>query len=156
MGRPRLLNYSEEEAICAYIIFCSHGRFPMLQEMIIAAAQRLPALRNAPPAKLDNRWLRRFIQNHPQLDSTTYNAVDIKRRFFKLNHESVNEWFDEFEEKLARHKVQARDIWNADETGCQIGVLKSGQVKVVVLKELKRRKVCTIPSFGFQARFIIV
>ena len=118
----------------------------MLQEMIISAAQRLRDLRNAPPAKLDKRWLREFIKNNPHLDSTTFKAVDIKRRFFELNHESVNGWFDEFEERIQHHGVEPRDIWNADETGCQIGVLKSGQVKVVVLKELRRSKVnCIIP-----------
>ena len=60
-GRPRSLTPHEEEAICAYIIFCFHGRFPALQQMVIGAANRLRALRGAPGKELDAAWLRRFL-----------------------------------------------------------------------------------------------
>ena len=130
-GRPRSLTPYEEDAICAYIIFCFHGRFPALQQMVIGAANKLQELRGATGKELDSAWLRRFLKDHKELRMTGYNAVDFKRRFFELNHASVNDWFDRYEQ--VSESIPPVDRWKADEVGARIGVVQCGRVKVVIL-----------------------
>ncbi|KAK3946497.1 hypothetical protein QBC32DRAFT_158660 [Pseudoneurospora amorphoporcata] len=136
-GRPRMLTNAEEDAIVAYVVFCFEGRFPAMCEMVIGAANRLRELRGA-PANCDSRWLTRFLKDHPELKITTYRAVDLRRRFWELNEESVDDWFNQYQGLLKDHNVDRADVWNCDEMGVRIDCVAGGRVKMVVLRDLAR------------------
>jgi len=84
---------------------------------------------------------------------TGYTTVDIKRRFFELNHDSINDWFDRYE--LLAKDIPPADRWNADKVGVRIGIVQGGRVKVVVLREVLNQKV-RIPSCLNQCYYVLI
>ena len=145
-GRPTALTHGEEDALIAYCIFLQKGNFPALIEMVQGAANCLRASRNPPAPALHDRWAQRWLKSHPNiLEVNKFKAVDVKRRIFEVNEGAVNAYFDHLEREIQEFNILVPDMWNADEAGVQIGVLASGTVKVIVLKENVKRKVGTLP-----------
>jgi hypothetical protein len=94
----------------------------------------------SPAPALHDRWAQRWLKTHPNiLEVNKFKAVDVKRRIFEVNEGAVNAYFDHLEREIQEFNILVPDMWNADEAGVQIGVLATGTVKVIVLKEIKRK-----------------
>ena len=149
-GRPRALTTAEEDALIAYATTLFHGRFPAFASMLKDAANSLQALRTPSYGPVAKRWISRWLADHPELKLTTFRAIDIKRRIFKLNDISVNDFFDRLEAAITEKNISSSDIWNTDETGFRIGsVTSSNSIKIVMVRQVYLQKVSTTTLYSF-------
>ena len=69
-GRPRALTTAEEDALIAYATTLFHGRFPAFISMLEDAANSLRALRTPSCGPVGQRWIARWLADHPELKLT--------------------------------------------------------------------------------------
>ena len=87
-------------------------------------------------------WLRAFLKRNPQLSIRSPQATSISR-VVGFNKPKVDKFFQVYGDEPAKHKFDAKNIWNMDESGitnvhCPAKVLASkgkGQVSIITSGE---------------------
>ena len=120
-GKPCVLSTEEEDLIAKALIYLADCNMPQNRSDIIAmiknfmeATKRPSPFKNGTPGK---DWLLGFEKRHPELSKRSPELLTLARAK-SMNPESVNAFFDMFEEMTAKYGItDAEQLWNCDETG---------------------------------------
>ena len=124
-----------------YTLFLYQGNFAGSRKMIEDAASHLRAMRTPPQGPVYKDWFPSWLKDHPELRCHRFKPVEIKRRLFELNEESVLEFFDRYTTLIKEKNIKQADTWNVDEAGVLIGMMAKSGLAVVSLRELWNRYV---------------
>jgi hypothetical protein len=135
----RLLDESQETALCRYIDYLDSIHLPPKRPAITAAANAILAGCHTDPLTqpptIGIHWLQRFLDRHPEYLSRRQRAMDIERKKC-LDRQGARDWFNSYQETIARYGITSDDIWNFDETGFNIGV---GRDQWIITRSLSAR-----------------
>jgi len=135
----QLLSNAEEDTLKLWIRRLTIGAYPashrLIKEMVLEILTRRVAEINSdeielvrlPPIGQD--WVKRFLKRYPNLGTVRSHAMDLAR-WRDTSPESINEWFDAFEDAMRTHHFNTSDIYNMDETGFAIGTSQSNRVVI--------------------------
>jgi hypothetical protein len=87
------------------------------------------------PKHLSKHWFPRWAKRHPELHPIIDKVIANDRKSAGSAYE-IKEWFQLLKTALYEYDIDDGDIWNFDETGFQVGDLKSGTI-VWVPREIK-------------------
>jgi hypothetical protein len=125
---------TEEQTIVQYILdLDSQGFAPQLCEVADMADKLLGARGGKPVGK---NWAARFV-TRSDAPKMAFNRAKDRQRILQEDPEVVGAWFKLVDETKAKYGVHNEDIHNFDETGFQIGVIRS--MKVVTGAERRTR-----------------
>ena len=85
--------------------------------------------------ELGIHWTRSFLSRHPDLKKKFVVGLD-KERSLAQNPEIITNWFQLFYDVVKEYNIDSNDIYNMDEKGILIGVIK--KVKVLISKHEKK------------------
>ncbi|EGU72922.1 hypothetical protein FOXB_16570 [Fusarium oxysporum f. sp. conglutinans Fo5176] len=88
-------------------------------------ANRLLTDRDASP--VGKRWAINFIKRQPKLKTRFKRKYDYRRAKCE-DLTIIRNWFKLIENIIAKYGIQSDDIWNFNETGFMIGIIKPGIV----------------------------
>jgi hypothetical protein len=131
----RRLNPDHESALSRWIDYNDELGLPLKRPQIIAAATSILKLfdPSAPPP--GPKWLKRWLQRHPEYRVRRRKALDIER--LRAQDKSlVQEWFTNYENMIQERGILPEDLYNFDETGFRIGV---GTDQWIVTREPRRK-----------------
>ncbi|KAF4448245.1 hypothetical protein F53441_8331 [Fusarium austroafricanum] len=70
-------------------------------------------------------WYRRFRDDHPELDTSILKAKEAARyEYEEAGVEETKQWFKRLDEVITRYRIGALEIWNADQAGIRVGILR--------------------------------
>src|SRR5450432_3267524 len=84
--------------------------------------------------ELGIHWTRSFLSQHPNLKKKFVVGLD-KERSLAQNPDIITNWFQLFRNVVKENNINSNNIYNIDEKGILIGVIK--KVKVLVSKYKK-------------------
>jgi hypothetical protein len=79
------------------------------------------------PLSVGQCWVSQFIKRYDDLQSK-YNCKYDYQRAKCEDPTLIQGWFKCIEDTKAQYGILDEDIWNFDETGCQIGVITTAKV----------------------------
>jgi hypothetical protein len=88
-----------------------------------------------PPKPLSHHWHARWHKAHPEIHSIMTTPLEATRKEAADVH-TIKDWFELLRICLANYGIGVRDIWNMDETGFMVGILK--KCVVMVPREIKK------------------
>ncbi|KJZ69292.1 hypothetical protein HIM_11328 [Hirsutella minnesotensis 3608] len=139
-GRPPVFNDDEDEAIVAYVLWMQQGGFPATKSQVEAAALTLRRRRDPDAPPLSKNWYGRWLEAHPYLRKTTIRAVERDRKSFEsTNIAGVEKFFSRLDDLTKKHRIDASEIWNADECGIRIGSVRE-RISVLVVRTTRHRR----------------
>jgi len=118
----RKLTDSEEGAILERILALSAKGFPPRLAVVGDMANRLLALRDAPPVA--SRWANSFVSRQPDLRTCFTRKYDYQRAQCE-DPEVIGRWFNLVRNTIAKYGIQDADIYNFDETGFMMGIIST-------------------------------
>jgi len=142
----QLLSKAEEDALFLWCRRLTAGGCPashrVMREMAIEILLQRVATVNTEDMQLVNtlsigkEWIKRFIKRHPTLSTTRSRSIDLSR-WKDTTLESINEWFDVFEDMSRINHFDIHNIYNIDETGFAIESSQSN--RVIIDTDLRTR-----------------
>ena len=78
-------------------------------------------------APLGQRWVRHFLNRHPQLKSVTASSID-QNCTKDTSVDVLKKWFGAFEDAMKRFNVKPQNVYNMDESGFAIGTIEATHV----------------------------
>ncbi|TXB98032.1 hypothetical protein FocTR4_00017180 [Fusarium oxysporum f. sp. cubense] len=115
-GRRRLLAEEEEESIVAYVMWMERSGLPACKGEVEDAANTLRSRRN-PDAK-------------PSIEKSR-GAWEI------AGIDDLKEWFKRLTEVITKLQIGASEIWNTDQAGVRVGILRE-RVECLVVRTKKK------------------
>src|SRR5450432_953245 len=85
--------------------------------------------------ELGIHWTTSFLSQHPDLKKKFVVGLD-KERSLAQNPDIISNWFQLFHDVVKEYDIDSNDIYNMDEKGIMMGVIK--KVKVLVSKYEKK------------------
>ena len=76
---------------------------------------------------IGQHWITRFLNRHPEISARIATRIDHQRQVGG-KPEGIKSFFDRLCEVRSRYRIQAEDIWDADEKGFALGMAKGGKV----------------------------
>ncbi|KAF6517714.1 hypothetical protein HZS61_003275 [Fusarium oxysporum f. sp. conglutinans] len=157
-GRPRILTDEEEEAIVAFVMWMERSGLPACKGEIEEAANTLRLRRNPDAQPVSRMWYRRFRDDHPELDKSILKSLDKSREAWEVaGIDDVKEWFKRLTEVITKLQIGASEIWNADQAGVRVGILRE-RVECLIVRTKKKspaqvlspadRETCTVIGTG--------
>jgi hypothetical protein len=67
-------------------------------------------------ATIGNKWLKHFLDRHPEYRVRRHKSLDIKR-LRTHTKKSIEEWFESLQRMIKKYGIQPKDIYNFDEIG---------------------------------------
>ncbi|KAJ4447454.1 hypothetical protein ANN_09461 [Periplaneta americana] len=141
LGRKPTLPASLEEKLDDYVLIMERKYFGCTRNYVKRLAYQLAKQNNIPnqfsivKEVAGKDWFKRFMQIHNQklsLRALTGTSVARAKGF---NRESVNKFFDLYEEAIEANNCPPSRIFNVDETG--LTVVQNKLPKIIALKGLK-------------------
>lgn len=140
----RLLLESEEAALIIWIHSMEKRGFPPFLIDVQRMAQTL--LSQRPTNKtIGKNWVYKFIQQHPELDTRLARSYDAQRAKNE-DPKTLAEWFQRFQSTRLQYGIADEDIYNFDETGFAMGILRLAASKVVVSSDTVGRATVIQPG----------
>lgn len=150
----RKLSDEQENALWQYLKRLDEIGTCALLPMVTDAANFIiknnhPPESSEPPPVVGEKWTRRFLARHPEFNITTQKSIDAERKVAQTP-EVIRRWFDKLWRILIEKDINISDIYNADETGCRVGVGRDQKVitldsqKVPCLGTASSRKLVTL------------
>jgi hypothetical protein len=128
----------EEEALAKFLVQMAKLGFPVRVKFIPSLAYRLTLHRpaSARPSKPPHpNWTLAFRKRHPELQARMVKALDWNRHDKNI-YPKITRWFEVIGEVLRDPAILAENVYNMDETGVMLSMLRS--IKVFVGKDDKR------------------
>jgi hypothetical protein len=158
IGRPRILTDEEEEAIVAFVMWMERSGLPACKGEVEDAANTLRFRRNPDAKPVSRMWYRRFRDDHPELDKSILKSIEKSREAWEIaGVDDVKEWFKRLTEVITKLQIGASEIWNADQAGVRVGILRE-RVECLVVRTKKKsasqvlspadRETCTVIGTG--------
>jgi hypothetical protein len=158
IGRPRILTDEEEEAIVAFVMWMERSGLPACKGEVEDAANTLRFRRNPDAQPVSRMWYRRFRDDHPELDKSILKSIEKSREAWEIaGVDDVKEWFKRLTEVITKLQIGASEIWNADQAGVRVGILRE-RVECLVVRTKKKsasqvlspadRETCTVIGTG--------
>ena len=132
-GQNKCLSDAAEHALIQFVLRMQEGIMPPTQ---FANEIRQKLDKSAQP--VSNSWLSRFCKRYPDLLVKKTKPLEAAR-IGAHSEKDVLEWFQKYEALLQKYNITSSNLWNFDETGFLISVLKS--FKVVVSRAKKNQNV---------------
>ena len=76
---------------------------------------------------LGMNWVSRFLKRHPQLQTIPSRVIEASR-IREASPNILNKWFTEYKRKIDELNVVPENIYNMDETGFNIGTMRSSNI----------------------------
>ena len=103
-------------------------------------------------------WYSRFHGDHPELAKSILKSREGSRaEYEEAGVEDTKEWFQRLEEAIRMKNIGASEIWNADEAGVRVGMLRD-KMECLVARTKKKaptevystqdRETCTVIGSG--------
>ncbi|KAH7459233.1 hypothetical protein FOMA001_g20140 [Fusarium oxysporum f. sp. matthiolae] len=138
MGRPRLLSDDEDEAIVSFVMWMQKSGLPASKSEIVDAVNTIRSRRDADAKPVGKMWYRRFRDDHPELDTSILKAKEAARyEYEEAGVEETKQWFKRLDEVITRYGIGASEIWNADQAGIRVGILRE-RVQCLVVRTNKK------------------
>jgi hypothetical protein len=102
----------------------------------VTHASRPPTVHNS-RAGINQKWIKRFQERHPEIDSIYATQLESSRRA-GATYENVKRWFDAVASLWERHRYDPKDVWNMDESG--FGVGEEQTMRVLVYLDTKQKE----------------
>ncbi|KHJ32976.1 hypothetical protein EV44_g3566 [Erysiphe necator] len=151
----------EENSIVKYIIDLDAKGYPAKYEDITPMAQIILGLKNTNPQtnvrKLGTKWPYRFVKRRPVIKAKLSRGLDYKR-YMMENIPILEKWFDQEKDVVDRYGIQPGDIYNFDESGFMMGVVKGFYVIARADKQGKGRHgqwLVLTPLIIFKGEFVL-
>lgn len=157
---PTIFTEEEENVLRDYLLTCAASNYGLTTNETRSLAYMLAKKYNKKfPASLEENkkagevWLKLFMQRHPILSLRLPQATSIARAtsFNKMN---VAAFFDHYTGVLSKHKLDAKDIWNVDETGITTVqkpdrvIARRGEKQVSAMTSVERGTLVTLAFAG--------
>ena len=108
----------------------------MCKKQVVACAQWILELGSGKKeADLGSHWFARWEKRHPELHEIITKPISNTRKEAAEDY-NIKEWFELLEACMKEYDIGEGEIWNFDETGFQVGMLKG--TKVMVPHEIKQ------------------
>lgn len=130
------LSIAEEKALLRWVSQMTAAGHPVRHGYIREMAYHMLISRHddsanpsSLPPYIGDTWVQRFLHRNPQLVtiiSCTIEAARLK----ETTKEAIENWFDQYTEAIAEHKILDENKYNMDETGNSIGAIKGAHVVV--------------------------
>ena len=85
-----------------------------IRKQCVAKINNEMELVSYPPIGIN--WVLRFIQRHPQLQTTLSRAIEISR-VNTITKSAMGDFFTKYQEIITKYKILLENIYNIDETG---------------------------------------
>lgn len=86
-------------------------------------------------SSLGNHWVRNFLERHPSLATVIGRRIE-KTRIEGTRPEALQKWFEAFQKEIIDDSnVIISNVYNMDESGFSIGIIKAG--RVIINKEIR-------------------
>jgi hypothetical protein len=140
-GRPRNLDESEDRALVAYVMWLERCGFPANQVVIEDAANELRASRSPPDPPVGQGWYKRFVSDNPELQKKKLvRALDRERAGFEAGEiAEVEQFYTSLGVVIEERDISASQIFNADECGICIGMIRE-RLEVLIIKKILNTK----------------
>lgn len=151
---------AEEKVLCDYLLNCAAANFGLRTKEARTFAYRLAVEYNKkiPSSWTEHEmagevWLRSFMKRHPVLSLRLPQPTSIARAT-SFNRSNVQLFFQNYTSVVDKHKLQAKDIWNVDESGITTVqkpdrvIARRGQKQVSAMTSAERGTLVTIALAG--------
>jgi hypothetical protein len=123
-GKQRL-TLSEEKVLVQKVLELDFRGIPVRLDKLRDFASSITQARGAPP--VGSKWAYNFIKRTLLLRTQTTRSLNY-RRAQSEDPKLIREWFDVISNTKAKYRIYDEDIYNFDETGFQIGQIRSATV----------------------------
>jgi hypothetical protein len=128
-GHNTILSAPQEKALLQYIEDSCHAGYPATKRMLFAAITCLRTVDQKPPPS--TRWFRRYL-NQNQIFKIIRIKLISRVRVESHDLKDVEQWHKDLCAKIEEHDIQAKDIYNFDETGIRVGCVSGEKVVVPI------------------------
>jgi hypothetical protein len=137
-GHNKCLSDAAEQALVQFVLRMQEGVMPPTQEMVRRFANEIRQRLDKSSKPVSDSWLSRFCKRHTDILVKKTKPMEAAR-IGAHSEKDVLEWFQRYDILLHKYNITSSNLWNFDETGFLIGVLKSS--KVVVSRAKKNQNV---------------
>jgi hypothetical protein len=126
-GPTKHLSTSEEGSLCTFFSILDEIELsPKLSLVARSANELLPEGHpgNCDSPTVSDMWPFRFCEWYPELFIIKQKAIDINRKQ-AYDVDNINDWFCRFLAVCKLYNIDPRDIWNVDETGFNVRMIKN-------------------------------
>jgi hypothetical protein len=106
----------------------------MRKAQIVSCAKWIIQLGSGKKETLGTHWFARWAKRHPEIHETITKTLANDRKQ-GLKDFDIKEWFELLKQCKEEFDIDDGDIWNFDETGFQVGIIKG--TTVMVPREIK-------------------
>ena len=147
----RALSPSQELALIRYLKRLDEIGIPASYPDVERAANSLLAQNLEPNQtcpKVGEKWTSRWLKRNPQLTKMKRKPLAVARKNAE-DPETLKAHFERFRTLQTQYGIQAKDLWNFDETGFRIGcarndfVIVTDKIRKVYSKNPDNREYCT-------------
>jgi hypothetical protein len=124
VGTQRLTP-SEEKVLVQKVLELDHRGIPVRLDKLRDFASSITQARGAPP--VGSKWAYNFIKRTLPLKTRMTRSLNY-RRALSEDPKLIREWFDVISNTKAKYGICDEDIYNFDETGFQMGQIRSATV----------------------------
>lgn len=121
--RPTVFTSDEEKLLSDYLLTCAASNYGLTTKETRKLAYELAKEYNKKyPASWEEMemagkvWLKLFMKRHPVLSLRLPQPTSLSRAT-SFNRSNVTLFFNNLTSVLQKHELEAKDIWNVDETG---------------------------------------
>lgn len=140
-GHNKCLSDTAEQALVQFLLRMQEGAMPATPGMVRNFANEMRQRLDSASSPISDSWLSRFCKRHHELLVKKNKPMEVARIGTHMAGD-ILEWFQRYEASLQKYNITAANLWNFDETGFLIGVLKT--FNVVVSRAKKRQDVSAL------------
>lgn len=130
----QLLTPEEELALERLMIQLDAWGWPARVYQLRALAKILLVEHGRSPDLLGANWVQKFLKRHPVLRSVFAQALD-KERALMHDKDKLKAWFELFQAKCEEYGIELEDIYNMDEKGFALGLIRAIRVVTCTKKD---------------------
>lgn len=122
------LDDASQDTLVEWIKECGHRNIPLHPSAVAAHAKAISGV------EIGMCWVQRFRKSHPELRAQWATGME-QCRAQALNPATTSDLYVKANELIEKYEIEAKNLYNMDEKGCQQGV--GGKVHVLVDRDQK-------------------